>query len=100
MKFPLRLLPVGGMHCVRIEGVSVLLCRTEGGVYAVENRCTHVDAALYGGTIEGEAIRCPMHGLKFDLRTGEPFTMGRMDNLTTYDVRIEDDNILIGQDEA
>ncbi len=41
-----------------------------------------------------------MHGLKFDLKTGEPFTMGRLDNLKTYDVRVEDGHVLIGEDES
>jgi nitrite reductase/ring-hydroxylating ferredoxin subunit len=97
-KIPLRLLRVGQMFPVKVGSENVLVCRTESGVYAVENRCTHMESPLYGGAIEGDAIRCPLHGLKYDLRTGEPFTMGRLDHLRTYAVTIEDDNVFVAED--
>jgi len=100
MRIPLRLLRVGQQRCVKVGSTSVLVCRTQSGIYAVENRCTHYESPLYGGSIEGDAIRCPLHGLKFDLRSGEPFTMGRLDHLKTYEVRIADDNIFIGEEES
>lgn len=95
MKLPLRLLRVGQIQCLKAGKTSVAVCRTESGVYAVENRCTHVDSSFYGGTIEGDAIRCPMHGLKFDLRTGEHVGLGKLDNLRTFDVTIEDDAVIV-----
>jgi 3-phenylpropionate/trans-cinnamate dioxygenase ferredoxin component len=97
MRIPLRLLRVGQMHCVKLGSASVLVCRTAGGIYAVENQCTHMESPLYGGSIEGEAIRCPLHGLKFDLRTGEPFTLGRLDHLRTYAVSVEDDHVVVSE---
>lgn len=100
MKIPLSLLRVGQQRCVKLGSVSVLVCRTESGIYAVENRCTHVNSALYGGSLEGDAIRCPFHGIKFDLRTGEPFTMGRMDSLRTFAVSIGDNHVTISEDAA
>ena len=100
MKIPLSLLQVGQQRCVKLGLNSVLVCRTESGVYAVENQCSHMDSALYGGAIEGDAIRCPFHGLKFDLRTGEVFTMGRLDNLRTFAVSVDGDHVTIGEGEV
>jgi len=97
MRIPLSLLEVGQQRCVKLDSVSVLVCRTESGIYAVENQCTHYDSPLYGGSIEGDAIRCPFHGLKFDLKTGEPFTMGRLDPLRTFAVTVEGDHVTIGE---
>ena len=96
-KIPLRLLRVGQMFPVKLESESVLVCRTESGIYAVRNQCTHMESPLSGGSIEGDAIRCPLHGLKYDLKTGEPFTMGRLPHLKTYAVTIEDDNVFIAE---
>lgn len=95
MRIPLSLLKPGQPRCVNLGSVTVLVCQTQSGIYAVENQCTHMDSPLYGGTIEGEAIRCPLHGLKFDLRTGEPFTMGRLEPLKTYAVSVEEDSVTI-----
>lgn len=95
MRVPLSLLKVGQPICVNLGSVSVLVCRTDSGIYAVENQCTHMDAPLYGGTIEGEAIRCPLHGMKFDLKTGEPFSFGPLEPLKTYAVSVEEDSVTI-----
>lgn len=99
MRLPLRLLKVGKIECVKVGRTSIAVCRTQSGIYAVENRCAHVDSSFRGGTIEGDAIRCPMHGLKFDLRTGEHLGLGKLDNLRTFDVTIENGDIIITEPE-
>ncbi|MEN6595132.1 MAG: aromatic ring-hydroxylating dioxygenase subunit alpha [Clostridiaceae bacterium] len=44
--------------------------RTESGeLGCVSDQCPHRGAALSGGTIKGDCIRCPFHGLEFD-KTG------------------------------
>ncbi len=45
----------------------VLLYRTESGkAVALEDRCCHRNLPLSMGRLEGEAVRCGYHGLKFD----------------------------------
>jgi naphthalene 1,2-dioxygenase system ferredoxin subunit len=39
-------------------------------VYATSNRCTHGDALLCDGFLEGHEIECPRHQGRFDVRTG------------------------------
>lgn len=65
-------LPVGSNKAVDAFGTSVLLCRTTEGIFAIANECTHQNFALEGGRIRGNAIFCPEHGVRFDLRTGCP----------------------------
>ena len=36
---------------VAVEGSSILVCRTEKGVFAVENMCSHMMATLEGGRV-------------------------------------------------
>lgn len=52
--------------------LSILVCRTDSGFYAVENRCSHQHQELSGGTIKKCFIFCPVHGARFDLRDGSP----------------------------
>ena len=48
-------------------GEPVLLYRTQGGkAIALEDRCCHRNLPLSMGTLEGDAVRCGYHGLKFD----------------------------------
>ena len=48
----------------------VLLRRADGSAAALEDRCAHRGAALSLGRVEGDALRCMYHGLKFDTATG------------------------------
>jgi 3-phenylpropionate/trans-cinnamate dioxygenase ferredoxin subunit len=43
----------------------------DGEVLAIDDTCTHQDASLADGWLEGCAVECPLHASKFDLRTGE-----------------------------
>ncbi len=56
--------------CVNARGWSILVCRSGGRLFAVENRCTHLDMALAGGRIRRGFIFCPHHGARFALDSG------------------------------
>jgi nitrite reductase/ring-hydroxylating ferredoxin subunit/uncharacterized membrane protein len=56
---------------VDIDGVPVLLARSQGGeVCALANTCTHLGGPLAEGSREGDTVACPWHGSRFDIRTG------------------------------
>jgi 3-phenylpropionate/trans-cinnamate dioxygenase ferredoxin subunit len=49
----------------------VTVFRTDDGdLYAIDDTCTHQDASLADGWLEGCAVECPLHASRFDLRTG------------------------------
>ena len=52
---------------VNIDEVDILICNTDNGVFAVEDKCSHADIPLCGGQIIGNYITCPVHGAVFDL---------------------------------
>jgi ferredoxin-nitrite reductase len=55
---------------VRVRSEEVAVFRSNGQLYGVQNICPHEGGQLCKGWIEaGEAI-CPLHGYKFDLKTG------------------------------
>ncbi len=64
--------PKGGTFVVAHKGEQVLLVRTDHGVFAVENRCSHAYQELAEGKVRKVFIFCPLHGLRFDLRNGCP----------------------------
>lgn len=64
-------LPPGTNRAFKVDGRSILLCRTATDVYAVDNQCTHALSPLEGGRIRGHQLYCPKHGACFDLRTGQ-----------------------------
>ena len=52
----------------RLAGEDVVLFRTaRGALAALRPHCPHLGAHLgHGGRVDGEALRCPMHGFCFD----------------------------------
>ncbi|WP_129563155.1 Rieske (2Fe-2S) protein [Paraburkholderia dokdonensis] len=51
-----------------VDGRSVVLFNIEGNVIAIENSCPHNGASLANGQLDGHVLRCPAHGMRFDLR--------------------------------
>ncbi|MEM7097746.1 MAG: Rieske 2Fe-2S domain-containing protein [Pseudomonadota bacterium] len=65
-------LPINSSTVIETDWVSILLANADGTFYAIENKCTHQDAPLAQGRIRRGFISCPLHGVLFDLKTGEP----------------------------
>lgn len=64
-------LKVGRSREVVVDGVGVAIFRTERGLLAVDNACTHEDGPLGEGSLSGDVVTCPYHDWRFDLNTGE-----------------------------
>ncbi len=100
MRIPLSSLKLEEPRCFRFDSTSVLVCRTESGVFALENVCSHSEFPLAGGPVVGTRIVCPVHGAAFDLRSGEPLTNTRLDWVKSYPVTIEGDEAVLGMPEG
>lgn len=79
-------MPPGSSCVVQIEGEEVACFNVEGMFYAVGNRCPHRGGPLFRGRLEGAAVRCPLHGWLFDLKTGRCLNMPEA-KIPTYPVR-------------
>ncbi len=56
---------------VEVEGRRVLLYRSAGTLYAVDDLCSHAGGLLSRGPVENCVVECPLHGSRFDLRDGQ-----------------------------
>ncbi len=76
-KYP-RWIPVGNANELKEntaykyaeEGEVVLICKTEGNVYAVKNCCGNTALPLDGAAIEKGYLICPWHGCAYRLSDG------------------------------
>lgn len=78
-----------------VNGVSVLIARTEAGIFAIENKCSHALHELAGGKMKAYHIFCPAHGMRFDMRDGCP--MGKLTDksVRTWPVTLVDGALFI-----
>ncbi len=77
-----------------VDGRSIIVINLAGTIHAIDNACPHNGAALSGGTLEGSVLRCPAHGLRFDLRTGCMPGAGGL-CLTKFPVEIVDGAVVV-----
>src|SRR5213595_4241587 len=62
----------------------------EGELFAIDDTCTHQDASLADGWVEGCEVECPLHASKFNLRTGAVDAPPAKLPVRTHEVVIED----------
>lgn len=65
-----RLPPPGLRSLFRHEEKCVVLFNLDGTLHAIDDSCPHNGASLFSGKLEGRLLRCPAHGLRFDLNSG------------------------------
>ncbi|KID29987.1 ferredoxin subunit of nitrite reductase and ring-hydroxylating dioxygenase [Prauserella sp. Am3] len=87
-------LPPG--ESVRVQGeVAIAVFNVDGELYAIDDTCTHQDASLSDGWLEGCAVECPLHAACFDLRTGQPSGPPAKKPVRTHAVSIDDGVIYV-----
>ncbi len=84
--------PEDGKLAAKIGGWHVLIARTDDGLYAVNDRCTHQASLLSGGRIRRGAVMCPLHGARFEVSTGKCIG-GAYRDLRVFPARVEGGSI-------
>jgi nitrite reductase/ring-hydroxylating ferredoxin subunit len=99
-----------GSQCglaVRVNEEDIALFRVNScsdRIFATQLTCPHMGARLIQGgrvmvdDIEDIAIECPLHRLRFDLRTGKLLSKGISDSLKIFPTRFRDGVLEIGFD--
>ncbi|MFI0821186.1 bifunctional 3-phenylpropionate/cinnamic acid dioxygenase ferredoxin subunit [Streptomyces sp. NPDC021098] len=87
---------------VRLEfDPPVAVFHTEDGeVYAIDDTCTHQDASLADGWVEGCWVECPLHASKFNLRTGGVDAPPARRPVRTHQVLVEDGMVYLELSDA
>ena len=78
-----------------IDAAVVLVRTTDGGVFALNDTCTHEDYPLSEGWVEDHQIECALHGSRFDLRTGEPDVPPAVVPVRTYRVEVRGRDVYV-----
>ncbi len=80
---------------VDIDAKSIALYQVDGEIFATDNICSHGNARLCDGFLEGHEIECPLHQGKFDIRNGKAMCAPLTEDIRTYPVKIEGDRVFI-----
>jgi 3-phenylpropionate/trans-cinnamate dioxygenase ferredoxin subunit len=74
----------------------IAVFHTETGCFfALNDICTHEEASLAEGWIEGDTVECPLHSSSFDLRSGKVLGLPATEDARTHRVEVEDGRIVL-----
>jgi naphthalene 1,2-dioxygenase ferredoxin component len=90
--------PEGDVIGVKVAGRDIALYEVDGTIYATDNVCTHGQARMSDGFLEGREIECPLHQGKFDVCTGQALCAPLTESLRTYPVRIDNLRVMLRLD--
>jgi len=94
-RLPHRALSDGEMTAIDVDGEAILLCRVEGRYHALRDICSHADQALSEGRLRGHTVYCPLHGARFDVRTGQRLSPPATKNVQSYVVEEDGEGLFV-----
>ncbi|HEY4547719.1 MAG TPA: non-heme iron oxygenase ferredoxin subunit [Pedomonas sp.] len=82
--------------------VRVALYQVDDAFYATALMCTHGQASLADGYLDGCLIECPLHQGTFDVRTGAPMSEPCTEAVRSFPTKLEDGliHVLVNDDEV
>ena len=82
--------PQGTAVSVSLKGHTIALFNIDGSIYAIDDKCPYDGGSLSQGNIQGKTVRCPDHGSRFDLKTGNLMEPPSKDPINRYETRVQD----------
>jgi len=82
-------LPTDDVIGIDVAGRDIAIYTVGDAVYATDNICTHGQARLCDGFLDGHQIECPLHQGRFDVRDGKATCEPAEEPLRSYAIKIE-----------
>jgi 3-phenylpropionate/trans-cinnamate dioxygenase ferredoxin subunit len=88
-------LPPGERIVVDMDYEWVAIFNVGGTLYAINDTCSHEETSLAEGELDGYEVTCPLHGARFDIRTGDVLSFPAVVGVDAYEVKIEGDDVYL-----
>jgi len=83
-------------QALRVEGsVPIALFNVDGEFCAIGDTCTHREASLAEGYLEGDEVECPLHASRFNVKTGEVTGPPALEPVPTFPVLVRDGAVYV-----
>ena len=84
----------GEKKALVVDGQRIALIKKGNELFAISNKCVHMECPLSKGELEGYIIKCPCHDWRFDIRSGE-FLDARELKVDVYELQVSDGKIYL-----
>ena len=83
-----KLLDLGGEK-------QIGLFKVDDGYHAISAWCSHQKTSMVHGELDGHELMCPLHGARFDVRSGKNLSLPAVKPVAHYPVKVEDGKIYV-----
>ena len=85
------------VYAVEYAGQRIAIYHVGDTFYATTDICSHEYAELSEGFLDPDdcTIECPLHGSRFDIRSGAVLSLPAYEPIAVYSVRVEGEDILV-----
>lgn len=87
-------LPPGSAMTARVNDKYIAVFNVDGEFHALDGVCPHMGGLLGNGKLSGCVIKCPEHGIRFDVTTGGP-PGGRGLSTCKFAVKVEGNDVMV-----
>ena len=89
--------PANSMRAFEYGDRRVAVYHVGGQWYATDDVCSHEYAHLSEGWLDPDdcTVECPLHGSRFDIRTGQPLSLPAFTPVPVYEVRVDGPDLLV-----
>lgn len=88
-------LKLNQMRLLVVNGKRYVIGRTEQGLVAFDDFCTHRGGSLADGALICGTVQCPWHGSQFDVATGQLKAGPAKENIRTYPVTLINNSVFV-----
>jgi nitrite reductase/ring-hydroxylating ferredoxin subunit len=78
-----------------VDDRFVALCNVDGDFHAFEDVCTHQFTHLSEGAFEDSEVKCPLHGARFDVKTGAAKSLPAVKPVPKHEVKVDNGNVYV-----
>ena len=80
---------------VEVGKRRIAFFRINDEAFATDEFCSHENASLADGYLDGDCIECPLHQSRFDIRTGRALSAPATEDIATYAVKIDGERVFL-----
>jgi 3-phenylpropionate/trans-cinnamate dioxygenase ferredoxin subunit len=90
-------IPADEVRAFEHDGQRIAIYHIGATFYATTDICSHAYSELSEGFLDPDdcSIECPLHGSRFDIRTGAALTLPAYEPIATYAVRVDGEDVLV-----
>ena len=85
----------GAGIAVTPQGHDIALFKLDEGVFAINNMCSHGNARLCDGFVDGHLVECPFHQALFDVRDGAVTCGPATEPMKPWPVKIDNGRVYL-----